>query len=83
MFIIKIREVKEEDWSSVKDVLFEGYTKKKFKAIKNFSKLKDGRMILAFMDCNLVGCCLRVNGKIKEQIILHDCQRLGINRKLK
>ena len=63
--------------------MFAGYSRKEFKAIKSFSKGVDGRMILAFMDCNLVGCCLTVNGKIKKQIILEDCQRLGINRKLK
>ena len=83
MIVVKIREIKDEDWPSVKDILFEEYTKKEFKAIKSFAKLKNGKMILAFIDCNLAGCCLTVNGRIKKQVILQDCKRLGIDRKLK
>ena len=81
---IKVRIVREEDWESIrKTLLEEERSKRKIKSMKNFSKLKNGEMKVAFIDGNLVGCCLKVNGKIKERIILQDCQRFGIDQKLK
>ena len=79
---MEIREVENNDWSSIQELLSEDFPEEKVDSFKELHK-SGHKMLVGLIDFNVAGFSIRGKDKSLKVFVSKDCQRLGISKKLR